>query len=269
MSRPAENKKQRVGEMFDSIAPTYDALNHILSLGIDRGWRRKVVGMASSAASASVHPASHSHLASANPAVKSGGNYPDELSSHGGFAILDVATGTGDLAIALARALPGARITGIDISENMLAEGRRKVAEKGLDERITLQAGDAEALDFADARFDLVTVAFGVRNFGNIEAGLSEMRRVLKPGGRCLVLEFSEPRGWFFGTGYRFYFHRVLPLVGRIVSRDKGAYTYLPRSVDGFPPPARFAEMLREAGFDAVGVKKLTFGVAYIYNSEK
>lgn len=243
MSRPAENKKQRVGEMFDSIAPTYDALNHILSLGIDRGWRRKVVGMASSAASASV--------------------------SGDGIHILDVATGTGDLAIALARALPGARITGIDISENMLAEGRRKVAEKGLDERITLQAGDAEALDFADARFDLVTVAFGVRNFGNIEAGLSEMRRVLKPGGRCLVLEFSEPRGWFFGTGYRFYFHRVLPLVGRIVSRDKGAYTYLPRSVDGFPPPARFAEMLREAGFDAVGVKKLTFGVAYIYNSEK
>ncbi len=235
-------KKQRVERMFDSIAPTYDALNHLLSLGIDRGWRRKVVKMAARAT---------------------------DDGSGALVEVLDVATGTGDLAIALAKGMPSAHVTGVDISENMLAVGRRKVEAKGLSGRIVLGTGDAERLEFADGEFDLVTVAFGVRNFGDIEAGLRGMHRVLRRGGRCLVLEFSEPRGRLFGTVYRLYFHRVLPLAGRLISRDGQAYSYLPRSVDEFPTPERFAGMIKEAGFSAVGVKKLTFGVAYIYEGVK
>lgn len=235
-------KKQRVEQMFDSIAPTYDALNHLLSLGIDRSWRRRVVKMAAQAT---------------------------DDGSGAVVEVLDVATGTGDLAIGLARKIAAARITGVDISENMLAVGRRKVEAKGLEGRIGLQTGDAAKLEFADGEFDLVTVAFGVRNFGDVEAGLRGMQRVLRRGGRCLILEFSEPRGRFFGTIYRFYFHRILPLVGRLVSRDGQAYSYLPRSVVDFPLPERFAEMMKEAGFSTVGIKKLTFGVAYIYEGVK
>lgn len=222
--------------MFDGIAPTYDALNHLLSLGIDRGWRRKVVKMAA-------------------------GNSPR--------AILDVATGTGDLAIALARKIPEAHVVGVDISENMLALGREKVARRELDERIVLRAGDAEALGFEEGEFDCVTVAFGVRNFGDIPKGLREMQRVLRPGGSCFVLEFSEPTVPLFSRVYRLYFHSVLPWMGRLISRDRAAYDYLPRSVDAFPAPERFSEMLREAGFTAIRVRKLTFGVAYIYEAEK
>lgn len=229
-------KKQQVEQMFDNIAPTYDRLNHLLSLQIDRTWRRKAVRMA----------------AKCRPA-----------------AALDVATGTGDLAIDLARKIKGLRVTGVDISENMLAIGRRKVEEKGLSERITLGTGDAEALDFADGSFDCVTAAFGVRNFGDIPAGLREMCRVTRAGGTCLILEFSEPTVPFFGWIYRFYFHKILPAMGRLVSKDKGAYTYLPTSVDGFPPPQRFAAMLREAGFAEVSLLRLTFGVAYIYSAVK
>ncbi len=230
------SKKQRIEGMFDSIAPTYDALNHLLSLGIDRRWRRKVVKMA----------------AERSPRT-----------------ILDVATGTGDLAIALARRLPETHITGVDISENMLARGREKVFRRGLDERISLTAGDAEALRFGSGEFDCVTVAFGVRNFGDIPAGLAEMCRVLRPGGKCLVLEFSEPAVPVFGWMYRIYFHRVLPWLGRVVSRDKTAYGYLPHSVDAFPAPGRFSEMLREAGFKTPLARRLTFGVAYVYEAEK
>jgi demethylmenaquinone methyltransferase/2-methoxy-6-polyprenyl-1,4-benzoquinol methylase len=236
-----EDKKQRVERMFDDIAPTYDALNHILSLGIDRGWRRKVVKAVA-----------------------------DSFDENGvRFGILDVATGTGDLAIALARRLPQASVTGVDISEKMLAVGREKVLRAGLSGRVALQTGDAEKLDFADGDFDGVTVAFGVRNFGDIPAGLGEMRRVLRPGGRCFVLEFSEPTVPVFGRIYRFYFHRVLPWLGRLVSHDRAAYSYLPRSVDGFPQPERFSEMLLEAGFSDVRTKRLTFGVAYIYEAQK
>jgi demethylmenaquinone methyltransferase/2-methoxy-6-polyprenyl-1,4-benzoquinol methylase len=182
---------------------------------------------------------------------------------------LDVATGTGDLAIALARKMSSARVVGVDISEGMLALGREKVAHRGLDERVSLLSGDAEALGFADGEFDCVTVAFGVRNFGNIPAGLAEMQRVLRGGGRCFVLEFSEPRVSIFGWVYRLYFHRVLPWLGRLVSRDRGAYDYLPRSVDAFPKPERFSEMLREAGFGEVRTRRLTGGVAYIYEARK
>ncbi|MDR0907897.1 MAG: bifunctional demethylmenaquinone methyltransferase/2-methoxy-6-polyprenyl-1,4-benzoquinol methylase UbiE [Rikenellaceae bacterium] len=234
--KPTTDKKQRVRVMFDSIAPTYDRLNHLLSFQIDRLWRRRVVRM----------------VAADEPR-----------------AILDVATGTGDLAIELARVIEGARVTGVDISENMLALGRAKVAERGLDGRVNLLAGDAEALEFADGEFDCVTVGFGVRNFGDIGAGLREMCRVLRAGGMCFVLEFSEPRAPVFGWVYRIYFHRVLPLLGRAVSKDAAAYTYLPTSVSGFPEPERFAEMLRGAGFSGVEKRRLTGGVAYIYKAIK
>ncbi len=180
--------------------------------------------------------------------------------------VLDVATGTGDLAIALAKKMPTAKITGVDISESMLAVGREKA--DGM-ERVALQRGDAEALGFEEGSFDCVTVAFGVRNFGDIPRGLHEMWRVLRGGGSCFILEFSEPTVPVFGWIYRLYFHRVLPCVGRLVSKDAAAYSYLPRSVDGFPPPARFAEMVRQAGFSSVRIKRLSLGIAYIYEAEK
>ena len=180
------SKKTRVREMFDSIAPRYDLLNHLLSFGVDRLWRRRMVGV----------------VAAGTPA-----------------AILDVAAGTGDVAVALARRLPAARITGIDLSGEMLAVGRGKVARRGLCDRIELVQGDAEQLPFPDGTFDAVTIGFGIRNFGSIEAGLAEAFRVLRPGGRLCILEFSTPRGRCFGPLYRFYFHRILPLVGRLISR--------------------------------------------------
>ncbi len=247
--------------MFDRIAPTYDVLNHVLSFGIDRRWRQRVMRLVT------------------------------------GNDILDVATGTGDLAIAMARRLPHARITGVDISEGMLERGRGKIAEmsgsvsrrgrtnemqsapggrRRTDEFYeldftppNLQIGDAQNLQFPDATFDCVTAAFGVRNFGDKARGLSEMYRVLRRGGRCIILEFSEPRSVVWGAVYRWYFHNVLPLLGRLISRDKGAYTYLPRSVGDFPPPERFAAMMLEAGFSAVEKQSLTGGVAYIYIGNK
>jgi demethylmenaquinone methyltransferase/2-methoxy-6-polyprenyl-1,4-benzoquinol methylase len=230
------DKKRHVTEMFNRIAPTYDRLNHLLSFQIDRRWRAKVVRMA----------------AKETP-----------------HTILDVATGTGDLAIELARRIPSAEITGVDISENMLAIGRRKVAERGLSGRVTLAAGDAEALNFADNSFDCVTVGFGVRNFGDIGTGVREMYRVTREGGISLILEFSKPTVPLFSWAYRIYFHKVLPRMGRAVSKDSAAYTYLPTSVQGFPAPERFAEMLRQAGFTQVTKKRLTGGVAYIYKAMK
>jgi len=299
-----EDKKRLVETMFDAIAPTYDALNHLLSLGIDRGWRRRVVRLAAASlrdaerrsnpvasattmggisstdiaggiSSADVEDDISSPDTSAaaslrdakrrsNPVTTTATTAGDVASAP---AILDVATGTGDLAIALARRLPAARVTGVDISEGMLALGREKVAARALAGRVSLSVGDAERLRFADGAFDLVTVAFGVRNFGDVAAGLAEMRRVLRDGGRCLVLEFSEPRSGLFAALYMFYFHRVLPWVGRAVSRDGAAYSYLPRSVDAFPAPPRFAEMLREAGFAEVTPHRLTLGVAHIYEA--
>ena len=165
------SKKTRVREMFDSIAPRYDLLNHLLSFGVDRLWRRRMVGV----------------VAAGTPA-----------------AILDVAAGTGDVAVALARRLPAARITGIDLSGEMLAVGRGKVARRGLCDRIELVQGDAEQLPFPDGTFDAVTIGFGIRNFGSIEAGLAEAFRVLRPGGRLCILECSTPRGRCFGPLYRF-----------------------------------------------------------------
>lgn len=222
--------------MFDNIAPTYDALNHTLSAGIDRLWRRRAVRI----------------VAGSNPR-----------------RILDVASGTGDLALALARRMKEAKVTGADISEGMLAIAREKAGRAGLADRTEFVAGDAEALDFADGSFDAATVAFGVRNFGDIDAGLREIRRVLRSGGMLTVLELSTPRNRAVGWLYGVYAHRILPWVGGMVSKDRAAYRYLPESVDEFPAPGRFVEMMSAAGFNDCRTRSLTFGVARIYTGVK
>lgn len=230
------SKKEQVRTMFDGIAARYDLLNHVLSMDVDRLWRRRAVRQV-----AAVAPR----------------------------RILDVATGTGDLAIALARALPNARITGVDLSEGMLAAARGKVAARGLDGRIELVQGDAERLAWADGTFDAVTVAFGVRNFGDLEAGLRELARVLRPGGRLVVLEFSRPRNPLFRALYEGYSRHVLPRIGGLVSRDRRAYEYLPASVGAFPPPAEFLAMLREAGLRDGVARSQSFGIAQIYTASR
>jgi demethylmenaquinone methyltransferase/2-methoxy-6-polyprenyl-1,4-benzoquinol methylase len=231
----AGSKKQQVAEMFDNISERYDLLNHLLSLSIDKGWRRKVVRMASEG----------------KPKL-----------------ILDVATGTADLAIALKKAHPE-KITGIDISAGMLSVGRTKIAKKKLSSLITLEQADSEDLPFADDTFDAITVAFGVRNFENLKKGLSEMRRVLKPGGRLLVLEFSQPQSFPFTQIYNFYFKYVLPTIGKLVSKDSRAYTYLPESVQAFPYGDAFRNILAEVGYETGRVIPVTFGIATIYEGRK
>lgn len=226
-------KKEQIRDMFDSIAPKYDFLNHFLSLGIDRYWRRVLVR----------------DLAKENPS-----------------RVLDVATGTGDLAIAIARS--GARrVTGVDLSPGMLEKGRSKVRKAGLD--IDMQIADVEALGFADGSFDAVTAAFGVRNFGNPLAGLSQMYRVLGDNGIIYVLEFSKPDSSLLSYLFRIYFHKILPAVGKVVSRDRGAYKYLPMSVDAFPSGELFAGLLARAGFNDITMNRLTGGVVTIYKAVK
>lgn len=229
-------KKEEVREMFDNIAPNYDMLNHTLSWNIDRVWRQRVVR----------------HVKKCKPR-----------------RILDVATGTGDLAILLARRIRGAQVLGVDLSERMLDVARRKVTARGLDERVRLDVGDAEHLDVADGVMDVVTVAFGVRNFGDLEAGLREMARTIKPGGRIVILEFSRPRNPVFRALYEFYSYRVLPRIGGMVSKDKRAYAYLPASVGEFPAPAEFREMMARAGFRNCRSRSQSFGIAQIYIGEK
>ena len=225
-----------IAAMFDRISPKYDALNHLLSLNIDKMWRRK----AAKAVSRSCPK-----------------------------TILDLATGTADLAIALAKHNPQAHIIGMDISEKMLEIGKEKVAKKNLENQIELQVGDAASLPFEDARFDAVTVAFGVRNFEDLDKGLSEISRVLKPGGQAVILEFSMPERFPVKQLYRFYFKRLLPFIGRIISKDKGAYTYLPNSVEKFPEPEAFSRSLASFGLGKCQTKQLTMGIATLYIAEK
>ncbi|NVK27568.1 MAG: bifunctional demethylmenaquinone methyltransferase/2-methoxy-6-polyprenyl-1,4-benzoquinol methylase UbiE [Flavobacteriia bacterium] len=229
------SKKEQVAKMFDNISARYDFLNHLLSLGIDKGWRRKVVR----------------YIAKDNPST-----------------ILDIATGTADLAIALSK-IPNTQITGVDISAGMLKVGGEKIEKKGLSERIALQLGDSENLPFEDNSFDAITVAFGVRNFENLEAGLKEIYRVVKPGGKIAVLEFSQPTAFPFKQVYRFYFKYILPTIGRLVSKDQSAYTYLPESVDAFPYGERFITLLNKLGFEDSNAREVTFGVATIYTATK
>ena len=228
-------KKEQVAKMFDNISHRYDFLNHVLSLGIDKGWRKKAIRL--------IRPLN-----------------PKQL--------LDVATGTGDFAIE-ALSLNPDKIIGVDISAGMLEVGRKKIAERKLENRIELQLGDSESLPFADASFDAVTVAFGVRNFENLENGLKEIYRVLKPQGMLVVLEFSRPRKFPFKQVYGFYFKFVLPKIGRLISSDKAAYTYLPESVEAFPDGEDFLHVLKTVGFNNTQCTVLTLGISSIYTGRK
>lgn len=228
-------KKEQVAKMFDNISHRYDFLNHFLSLGIDKLWRRKAI----------------SYLKDLKP-----------------LQILDVATGTGDFAIQ-ALSLKPTLISGIDISEGMLDVGRRKIRERKLDHLIELKKGDSENIPFEQNKFDAVTVAFGVRNFENLEKGLGEIYRVLKPGGRVVVLEFSRPRSFPMKQLFNFYFKRILPKIGNAVSSDNVAYTYLPESVQAFPDGNDFLRILDEIGFKDTKCKVLSFGISSIYIGTK
>lgn len=221
--------------MFDNIAPRYDFLNHFLSLGIDKLWRKKAINILS--------------------AYKTG-------------ALLDVATGTGDFAIAALKLKPS-RLVAFDLSEQMLNVGRAKAEKLGVSDIIQFVKGDSEAMPFSDNQFDAITVAFGVRNFENLEKGLREFQRVLKPSGVAVILEFSKPKYFPFKQLYLFYFFTILPLVGRMISKDPSAYSYLPESVMAFPDDEKFLAILKECGFSKSKQKRLTFGVATIYVAQK
>lgn len=228
-------KKEQMAKMFNNISHRYDFLNHFLSLGIDRLWRRTAVRL----------------LKPISPQL-----------------ILDVATGTGDFAIQSMRLNPR-KITGIDISEGMLKMGRKKIEKLKLSGKIELLAGDSENLQFSDDYFDAVTVGFGVRNFEDLEKGLAEILRVLKPGAMLVVLEFSRPRKFPMRQLYNFYFKNILPGLGRLISSDQSAYTYLPESVEVFPDGMDFENILKKVGFKETACKPLTFGISSIYMARK
>ena len=228
------SKKREVGRMFDSIAPTYDLLNRGTSLGVDTLWRKQLI--------AELDPAVHRK-------------------------ILDVATGTADVAIQTVLRTDPDHVTGLDLSEGMLAYGRTKVKKRGLQDRITLEQGDSENLPYADGSFDAVTVAFGVRNFENLERGLAEMRRVLRPGGKLVVLEFSRIHYAPIRWGFNLYFGKIMPLIGRLQSKDPRAYAYLFESVQAFPSGTDFTAILDRVGYNDTTWQALTFGIASIYTA--
>lgn len=230
-----KSKKVQVEEMFDSISGKYDFLNHFLSLGIDKSWRKKAV----------------KKLSSLKPAH-----------------ILDMATGTGDLAIECLKLNPS-KVTGIDLSEGMLEVGRKKLKEMGISDKIELIKGDSEGIKFEDNTFDACTVAFGVRNFENLDKGLAEIYRVLKPGAKLVVLEFSKPKVFPIKQLYNFYFSTILPFWGRYISRSNSAYTYLPESVKHFPDGSAFLGHLQKTGFKNEDMETLTFGICTIYTGTK
>ena len=220
--------------MFDNIAPKYDLLNHVLSMKIDVLWRNVLVKW----------------MKKDNPGE-----------------VLDVATGTGDLAIAVQKGT-GAKVVGLDLSQHMLNVGVIKIKKLNLDGKISMQKGDAEGLPFEDNRFDAVSVAFGVRNFENLTKGLAELRRVVKENKSVYILEFSKVEG-FLGPFYMFYFKNILPAIGRLVSKDNRAYTYLPDSVNAFPYGEKMKQILTDTGFKKVEYKKLSLGIATIYKATK
>ncbi|UOE39593.1 bifunctional demethylmenaquinone methyltransferase/2-methoxy-6-polyprenyl-1,4-benzoquinol methylase UbiE [Chryseobacterium oryzae] len=220
--------------MFDNIAPKYDLLNHVLSMKIDVLWRNVLVKW----------------MKKDNPGE-----------------VLDVATGTGDLAIAVQKGT-GAKVVGLDLSQQMLNVGVIKIKKLNLDGKISMQKGDAEGLPFEDNRFDAVSVAFGVRNFENLTKGLAELRRVVKENKSVYILEFSKVEG-FLGPFYMFYFKNILPAIGRLVSKDNMAYTYLPDSVNAFPYGEKMKQILTDTGFKKVEYKKLSLGIATIYKATK
>ncbi|UZT97747.1 bifunctional demethylmenaquinone methyltransferase/2-methoxy-6-polyprenyl-1,4-benzoquinol methylase UbiE [Chryseobacterium fluminis] len=227
-------KKSQVEDMFDNIAPKYDLLNHVLSMKIDVLWRNTLVKMMKN-------------------------DNPQE--------VLDVATGTGDLAITIEKGT-NAKVIGLDLSQQMLNVGVIKIKKLKLDGKISMQKGDAENLPFEDNRFDAVSVAFGVRNFENLKKGLAELRRVVKDNKSVYILEFSKVEG-FLGPFYMFYFKNILPAIGRLVSKDNRAYTYLPDSVNAFPFGEKMKQILLDTGFKKVEYKKLSLGIATIYKATK
>ncbi len=229
-------KKEQVSEMFDNISAKYDLLNRVLSGGIDIYWRKKAISL----------------LKKENPKL-----------------ILDIATGTGDLAIEANRQLNPEKIIGVDISEGMLAHGREKMKKLGLDHKIEMRKGDSEKLLFDDNTFDAVIVSFGVRNFEDLKKGLTDMYRVTKNGGTCVVVEFSKPRSFPMKQLYGFYSTRILPLIGKIVSKDNSAYTYLPESVKAFPDGNDFLAIFESAGYKQTYFKTLTFGICSVYVGKK
>ncbi len=229
------SKKEQVAKMFNNISGNYDFLNHFLSAGIDVRWRKKAIAL----------------LKDSQPKT-----------------ILDVATGTGDFAIESLQLKP-TQVIGVDISEGMLEVGRKKMIEKGYSKLIQLLYGDSENLPFEENKFDAVIVSFGVRNFENLEIGLGEILRVLKPGGKLVVLEFSRPSQFPFKQLYQLYFANILPLIGRLISKDKSAYTYLPESVKAFADGKQFTDILTLVGFNNTTCKPLTFGISSLYTATK
>lgn len=229
-------KQEQVERMFNHIAPTYDVFNHRMSWNIDKGWRRKAVAQ----------------LAPFKPQL-----------------ILDAATGTGDFAILLARALAPKSVVGADISEGMMAVGRKKVKEAYLDDIVTFKKDDCMSLSFADNTFDAVTSAFGIRNFPDLDRGLSEMCRVLKPGGHASIVELASPVTFPMKQLFKIYSHTVLPLYGRLISKDGKAYNYLTATIEAFPQGERMVEALKNAGFSQAAFRRLTGGICTLYIATK
>ncbi len=233
----AEGKKSvQVEQMFDRIAPAYDRLNHTLSLHIDKYWRKKAIRL--------LKPSHPRH-------------------------ILDVATGTGDFAIQAVQILEPESLLGIDISEGMMQIGKEKIKEAGLDKVINFQKDDCTHLSLSSDQFDAITVAFGIRNFENLDAGLSEMYRVLKKEGHLVILELSEPQGFLMKRLYKLYSKVVIPTIGRFFSKDRKAYHYLPESIKAFPQGEVMTDIIRKAGFQKVNLKRLTFGICTLYYATK
>lgn len=230
------HKKEQVTQMFDGIAPYYDLLNRLLSLGIDTVWRKKAIKI---------------------------------VASHHPSTMLDVATGTADLAIEAHRQIPSLQVQGIDISSQMIAKGNEKLEKKQLTSSIRLEVGDSEALPYSTNTFDVVTAAFGVRNFGNLEKGLKEMHRVTQAKGQILILEFSRPRLFPFKQLFNAYFKYILPVIGRIKSKDPRAYSYLYESVQAFPDYENFGKILEKVGYKNVTWKPLSLGICTIYCGTK
>ena len=231
-------QKEKIQQMFDGIAPDYDRLNHLMSLGVDRSWRRRALREIVDAGRAQ--------------------------------SILDIACGTGDFSLAIGRRMhPDSRITGLDLSEGMLAVMRDKVAKAGLEGRISCEQGDSEAMRFADASFDVVTIAFGIRNFAHREAALREILRVLKPGGRLVILELSVPENRILRWGYNLYFKHFVPWIGGRISGDRAAYTYLPASVQAFPGRREWTATMAGCGYAQVRHKAFTLGLCRMYVGEK
>ena len=229
-------KAEQVERMFDHIAPAYDRLNHLMSLGIDRRWRRRAI---------------------------------ETLRRWQPQEILDVATGTGDFALLAYQTLQPRQLVGIDLSEGMMEVARRKASQAGLAESISFHREDCEALSFADASFDAVTVAFGVRNFEHLDKGLSEMCRVLRTGGHLVILELSTPDRFPMKQLYWLYSKLIIPLMGRSISHDNSAYTYLPASIRAFPQGEVMKDIIGRAGFSQVSFRRLTFGVCTLYVATK